>query len=154
LIANCAASHSESQYKRQFGIWNITKALPTKKKAKISKVLETRAQQGKSSVVLQNGKEVEHKKMRRYMKEQGRREMAIWLSISNGPVDIENLSGHALQCGNRVWVLSFLLVLSKPSDLGNRFMNWYMPAAVLPFLNSKAINHLSPSTCTSDHLSN
>lgn len=79
----------------------MTRALPTKKKAKISKALETRAQQGKSSVVLHNGK-VENQKIRRYMKEQMRRDISIWTSISNGTVDIENLSGHALQCGNRV----------------------------------------------------
>ena len=102
LNANCAATYSENQYKRQFGLWNMTRALPTKKKAKISKVLGTRAQQGKSSVVLHNGKEVDTKKIRRYMKEQGRREIAIWSSISTGAVGIENLSGHALQCGNRV----------------------------------------------------
>lgn len=79
----------------------MTRALPTKKKAKISKALETRAQQGKSSVVLHNGK-VEVQKIRRYMKEQARRDISIWTSISNMAVDIENLSGHALQCGNRV----------------------------------------------------
>src|SRR5947207_6683156 len=101
LNAEGSGSRSENQYKRQFGLWNMTRALPTKKKAKISKVLETRAQQGKSSVVLHNGKEVDTKKIRRYMKEQGRREISIWSSISTGAVDIENLSGHALQCGNR-----------------------------------------------------
>ena len=92
---------SETQYKRQFGIWNLKRALPTAKKEKISKALETRAQQGKSSVVLHKGK-VEDQKVRRYMKEQARRDISIWTSISTGAVDVENLSGHALQCGNRV----------------------------------------------------
>jgi hypothetical protein len=79
----------------------MTRALPTNKKAKISKALETRAQQGKSSVVLHNGK-VEVQKIRRYLKERARREISIWTSMSNGTVDVGNLSGHALQCGNRV----------------------------------------------------
>jgi hypothetical protein len=80
----------------------MTRALPAKKKAKISKALETRAQQGKSSVVLHHGKEVEEKKIRRYIKERGRRQIVLGPSIGNGPIHIENLSGHALQCGNRV----------------------------------------------------
>ncbi|KAG9236331.1 Clr5 domain-containing protein [Amylocarpus encephaloides] len=48
---------SEPQYKRQFKIWNLARALPSKKKDKIIKTLETRAQQGKSSMVLQKGKD-------------------------------------------------------------------------------------------------
>jgi hypothetical protein len=94
-------SGSETQYKRQFGIWNLKRALPTAKKVKIMETLETRAQQGKPSVVKHQGK-VEVQKVRRYMKEQARRDISIWTSISSGPVDVENLSGHALQCGNRV----------------------------------------------------
>jgi hypothetical protein len=92
---------SENQYKRQFGIWNLKRVLPTAKKEKISKVLETRAQQGKSSVVLHKGK-VEVQKIRRYMKEQARRDISIFVNKSNEAVSVENLSGHALQCGNRV----------------------------------------------------
>jgi hypothetical protein len=65
---------SEKQYKRQFGLWNMRRALPTKKKAKITRALETRIQKGKSSVVLHNGK-VEVQKIRRYMKEQARRDI-------------------------------------------------------------------------------
>ncbi len=93
--------YSESQYKRQFGLWKMKRALPAKKKAKIGEALETRAQQGKSSVVLHHGK-VEVEKVRRYLKEQARRDISIWTSISSGAVDIENMTGHALQCGNRV----------------------------------------------------
>jgi hypothetical protein len=92
---------SETQYKRQFGIWNLKRALSTTKKEKIMAALETRAQQGKLSVVRHQGK-VEVQKVRRYMKEQSRRDMSIWTRISSEPVDLENLSGHALQCGNRV----------------------------------------------------
>lgn len=83
-----------------FGI-SVRRALPTKTKAKITRVLETRAQAGKSSVVLHNGK-AEVQKIRRYMKEQARRDISIRTTISNGAVDIESLFGHALQCGNRV----------------------------------------------------
>ncbi|KUJ20815.1 uncharacterized protein LY89DRAFT_779513 [Mollisia scopiformis] len=114
---------TENQYKRQFGAWNVKKALPTKKKIKISKEMETRAQQGKASMLLYNDK-MENQKIRRYMKKQGRRDISIWTS---GAVDIENLTGHALQTGNRV------------------FMNWNLPSAVLRFLNSKAKDHISPN---------
>ncbi|CZR53627.1 uncharacterized protein PAC_03507 [Phialocephala subalpina] len=116
---------SVNQYKRQFGLWNVKRALPTKKKKKIRQDLETRAQQGKSSVVLHNG-QVENKKMRRYMKEQTRKDMSLWTGISVEAVDLEELSGHALQCGNRV------------------FMNWSMPSAILRFLKSRATDHISP----------
>jgi len=90
-------SDSETQYKRQFGIWNLKRALSTKEKEKIAAKLETRAQQGKPSVVRRQGED-QNQKMRRYMKEQRR----IRTSISSEPVDVENLFGHALQCGNRV----------------------------------------------------
>ena len=63
--------------------------------------LETRAQQGKSSLVKRQNK-IEDSKVRRYLKEQARRDIAIWASIGAESVGIENLSGHALQCGNRV----------------------------------------------------
>ncbi|KAE8444540.1 hypothetical protein EG329_014464 [Mollisiaceae sp. DMI_Dod_QoI] len=116
---------SEPQYKRQFGLWNMKRALPAKKKAKIREALETRAQQGKSSVVLDHGK-VEVQKVRRYLKEQARRDISIWTNISSGAVGIENLTGHALQCGNRV------------------FMNWSMPGSVLRFLKSKVTDQVSP----------
>jgi hypothetical protein len=92
---------SANQYKRQFGIWNLKRVLPTAKKEKISKLLETRAQQGKLSVVLHKGK-VEVQKIRRYMKEQARLDISIFANKSNEDVAVENLSGHALQCGNRV----------------------------------------------------
>jgi methylmalonyl-CoA mutase cobalamin-binding subunit len=94
-------SDSETQYKRQFGIWNLKRALSTTKKEKITAALETRAQQGKLSVVRHQGK-VEIQKIRRYMKEQTRRDISIRTSISSEPVDVENLFGHDLQCGNRV----------------------------------------------------
>ncbi|KAH8779124.1 hypothetical protein F5882DRAFT_297741 [Hyaloscypha sp. PMI_1271] len=94
-------SDSETQYKRQFGIWSLKRALSTTKKEKITAALETRAQQGKLSVARHQGK-VEIQKIRRYMKEQTRRDISIRTSISSEPVDVENLFGHALQCGNRV----------------------------------------------------
>lgn len=92
---------SETQYKRQFGIWNLKRVLPTAKKEKISKLLETRAQQGKTSVVLHKGK-VEGHRIRRHMKERARLGISIFANKSDEAVGIENLSGHALQCGNRV----------------------------------------------------
>lgn len=101
MNADYALFDSETQYKRQFGIWNLKRALSTTKKEKIMAALETRAQQGKLSVVRHQGK-VEVQKVRRYMKEQSRRDVSIWTRISSEPVDLENLSGHALQCGNRV----------------------------------------------------
>ncbi|KAH8656006.1 hypothetical protein BGZ60DRAFT_567862 [Tricladium varicosporioides] len=118
---------SEGQYKRQFGLWNIKRALTSKKKARISKVLETRAQQGKSSVVLHNGREVDNEKIRRHLKEEARRDIFLSSTINSGAVSIDDLFGHALQCGNRV------------------FMNWSMPGSILRFLKSKAVEHISPA---------
>ena len=71
------------------------------KKDKICKTLVTRAQQEKSSMVMHNGK-VEVQKIRRHLKEQVRREKSMLWSIGNEATDIESLSGHALQCGNRM----------------------------------------------------
>lgn len=112
---------SENQYKRQFGIWKLKRALPATKKSKICETIVTRAQQEKSSMVRYNGK-VEDQKIRRHLKEQIRRDKSMLWNISTDVIDIDNLSGHALQCGNRV------------------FMNWSIPAAVLRFLKSKAAN--------------
>jgi hypothetical protein len=92
---------SANQYKRQFAIWNVKKSIPTKQKIRISKTMETRAKQGKSSVVLHNGKDQDHK-MRRFFKERARGDVSLQACINSGSFDIEDLSGHALQCGNRV----------------------------------------------------
>ena len=52
-------------------------------------------------MVLHKGK-VEVQKIRRYMKEQARRDISMWKITSDMAIEVENLSGHALQCGNRV----------------------------------------------------
>jgi hypothetical protein len=91
----------EKQYKRQFGLWGLKRAIPTEKKVKICQTVANRAQHGKSSVILHHGK-VEVQKMRRHLKAQIRRDKSMLWSIYSGSTDIENLSGHALQCGNRV----------------------------------------------------
>ncbi|KAL2072966.1 hypothetical protein VTL71DRAFT_10290 [Oculimacula yallundae] len=113
---------SQTQYKRQFGIWNLAKALPSKKKEKIAKVLQTRAQQSKNTAVKYNGHD-QSTAMRRYLKEQKRQNVALLPKVS---LSIENLTGHALQCGNHL------------------FMNWNMSPAVLAFLRSNATDALSP----------
>ncbi|PVH82419.1 hypothetical protein DL98DRAFT_586407 [Cadophora sp. DSE1049] len=117
---------SEGQYKGQFKRWKIGKAIPAKKKEGISKTLQSRAQLGKSSVVLYKDRPVENKTIRRYLKDQARREIAIGPSMINGTSDLEFLSGHALQCGNRV------------------FMNWNVPYSVLCFPKARAEDNFSP----------
>lgn len=96
--ANSFVHHSENQYKRQFGLWNVSKVLTSKKKEKITKVLQTRSRQGKDTTVTYNGQDG-NKKMRRYLKTRMRSDVSLQPSISLG---IENLFGHALQCGNRL----------------------------------------------------
>ncbi|KAH7313005.1 hypothetical protein BKA65DRAFT_600543 [Rhexocercosporidium sp. MPI-PUGE-AT-0058] len=118
---------SVNQYKRQFGIWKIKRAITTKQKVKISKAMETRAKQGKSSIVLHNG-QVESRKIWRFMKERARENLSMWAGTGNQSFDIGDLSGHALQCGNKV------------------FLNWSMPAGILRFLKTKATSAISPST--------
>jgi len=96
--ANYFAPFSQNQYKRQFGLWNISKALPSKKKEKITKVLQTRSRQRKNTAVTYNGHD-QSNAMRRYLKDQMRQNVALLPKFS---LSIENLSGHALQCGNRL----------------------------------------------------
>ncbi|RDL33874.1 uncharacterized protein BP5553_08242 [Venustampulla echinocandica] len=60
------------------------------------------------------------------MKESRRQQLALGQGVGHRAIGIENLSGHALQCGNRL------------------FMNWSIPAAVVRFLKSKATEHVSP----------
>jgi hypothetical protein len=79
----------------------MKKAIPTKKKEKICRELETRAQQGKSSVVLHKGR-AESQKIRRYLKERTRQKISVPPRFSVGIVDAGYLSGHALQFGNKV----------------------------------------------------
>lgn len=90
-----------NQYTRQLAIWKVKKSIPTHQKIKISKAIETRAKQGKSSTVLHNGMDENHK-IRRHMKKRARNAVSMQTGITSGPFDLDNLSGHALQCGNRV----------------------------------------------------
>jgi hypothetical protein len=57
---------------------------------------------GKSSIVKWKGQDVEPRKLRRQLKTRMRREIKMEVFPGAGHGDIEALSGHALQCGNRV----------------------------------------------------
>jgi hypothetical protein len=92
--------HSESQYKRQFGVWKLKKNISALKKTAICESVHTRAQMGKSSLVKYKGQNVDPEKLRRLLKTKRRREVKMEILMGAGYVDIESLSGHALQCGN------------------------------------------------------
>lgn len=89
---------SQNQYKRQFGLWNISKAFSSKKKEKVTRALQTRSRKGKNTGVEFNGND-QSKAMRRYLKDKMRQDV---VRLPNFSLSIENLSGHALQCGNRL----------------------------------------------------
>jgi hypothetical protein len=57
---------------------------------------------GKSSIVKWKGQDVEPRKLRRQLKIKMRGEIKMDVFLGAGRGDIEALSGHALQCGNRV----------------------------------------------------
>jgi hypothetical protein len=66
----------------------------------ICDLIQTRAQLGKSSLVEYKGQEVDKLQLRRYMKTKARKDLTTVMVIRNG--DIDKLSGHGLQCGNRM----------------------------------------------------
>ena len=68
---------SESQYKRQFGVWKLKKNIPTPKKIAIYETIHTRAQMGKSSLVKYKGQNVDPGKLRRLLKTKRRQEIKI-----------------------------------------------------------------------------
>lgn len=94
---------SESQYKRQFGIWKFKKNIPTPKKTAICDAVHTRAQMGKSSLVKYKGQDVDPGKIRRLVKTKRRQDIKMEIFMTAECGDIESLSGHALQCGNRMY---------------------------------------------------
>jgi len=57
---------------------------------------------GKSSLVKYKGQNVDPGKMRRLLKTKRRQEISLEIFMDAGYGDIEALSGHALQCGNRM----------------------------------------------------
>jgi hypothetical protein len=57
---------------------------------------------GKSSIAKWKGQDVEPRKLRRLLKTKARQEIRMKVFLGAGRVDIEALTGHALQCGNRV----------------------------------------------------
>lgn len=93
---------SEPQYKRRFGTWKLRKNISTAKKTAIYEKLHTRAQLGKSSLVTYKGQDVDPGKFRRLVKTKKRQSVGMGTFMGPGFVDIESLSGHALQCGNMV----------------------------------------------------
>jgi len=94
--------YSESQYKRQFRIWKLKKNIPTPKKIAIYETVHTRAQMGKSSLVKYKGQDVDPGKLRRLSKIKRRQDIKMEIFMAAECGDIEALSGHALQCGNRM----------------------------------------------------
>jgi hypothetical protein len=57
---------------------------------------------GKPSIVKYKDQDVDPEKLRRLLKIKKRQGIAMEISMDVGSEDIETLSGHALQCGNRM----------------------------------------------------
>lgn len=69
------------------------------------KQLQARAQEGKTSVVMYKGQEVDGKQLRRYMKDKARaarRDVVIGSKMGEVDFDAAALSGHSLQCGKKM----------------------------------------------------
>lgn len=93
---------SEHQYKHRIKKWKLKKNIPTPKKAALCKSIQTRTQLGKSTVARYKGQNVDTKTLRRHLKTEARRDIALQATAGGAARDAGALSGHVLQFGNRM----------------------------------------------------
>jgi hypothetical protein len=82
-------------------MWKWKKNIPTPKKAALCESMQTRAQLGKLTVARYKGQDVDIKKLRRHLKTEARRGIALQATVSGAAGDAGTFCGHILQFGNR-----------------------------------------------------
>ena len=111
---------SESQYKYQFKKWNWKKSVPSSKKAQIVELGQKRASIGKSTVAVYKGKQVDPRKLRRYVKGAYRKPGSLVAGPSNRLDSQEDTIGNTntilLPHNNAMWVTVCLKIANGPTD--------------------------------------
>ncbi|MCJ1472336.1 hypothetical protein MMC13_000983 [Lambiella insularis] len=123
----------ETQYKYHVNKkWRFRKNISTPKKETLLKLRQTRAKAGKSTVFRdeQSGKNIEEKRLRRYLKDNMRRDGALTHSRDAGAEAIRILSGSTFQLGRSI------------------FLNWNMP-----YGTGRSSIGRSPSHCIASPIS-
>jgi hypothetical protein len=78
------------------------KTTSTPKKAALYKVIQNRAQLGKSSVVTREGQKVDTKNLRRYLKTEARRALTLQPAAGGAAADTGFVSGRTALFGKRM----------------------------------------------------
>ena len=103
LNADLFALISEHQYKYHINRkWKLKKNIPTPKKAALCQDIQRRAQLGKSSVVSRDGKKLDTKNLRRYLKTEARRAITLRPVAGVTAGDARSLLGYSIPFGNRM----------------------------------------------------
>ena len=94
----------ETQYKYHFRKWKWKKNLSASKKEALCGIRHTRAERGKSTVFRSEllGKDVEEKKLRRYLKETTRRNVAMTSTGNPHLGELKILLGTSFQLSESV----------------------------------------------------
>ncbi|OCL14233.1 hypothetical protein AOQ84DRAFT_384874 [Glonium stellatum] len=117
----------DHQYKYHFKKWKWKKSVPLKAKSAIATQLQTRAAAGKTSTAITfQGRPVDSKKIRRYLKENARKDVVSSGGLRASGAGQQVLFGPALPFSKRI------------------FLNWNLPYGALRLLRGKEIDHLSP----------
>ena len=103
LNADLFALASEHQYKYHITKkWKLKKSISTPKKAALYQNIQKRAELGKASVITRDGKNVDTKNMRRYLKTEARRAVTLQPGASVAAGDAISILGHSIPFGNRM----------------------------------------------------
>ena len=132
----------EAQYKYQMKKWKIKKSTSTAKKAAICRVVKSRQQQGKTSVIRRGSKNFDVKNLQRYLKAESKKAITLQpaaRAISGDP-SCSMMSVNSF--GNRMYV-SVQRQLPGSSPLAS-FMNWNMPYGITIPRAAMAVDHTSP----------
>lgn len=94
--------YSESSYKYYLKKWKLKKSIPASKKAAMCDYLQTRANAGKRTAMTYKGKEVDPGKLRRVMKEDARKQIAMLAPRTGTEAGAGNISYTVFPAGNRM----------------------------------------------------
>ncbi|KAL9608829.1 MAG: hypothetical protein Q9167_006347 [Letrouitia subvulpina] len=138
VAENLRASYSfnaqASQYRYRFKKWGWKKNIPSRKKAKMCDIRQNRAKAGKQTSLEHEGKIVEVKRLRRYLKETTRRDVAQ-KDIGDRGNGWKLITGTSFQPGSSITNLE---------NHAQSFLNWNLPYGIMRSPNTTS-NVTSPA---------
>jgi hypothetical protein len=101
-VLKIPCGNRETQYKYQLKKWKLKKYIPSAKKSAMCDIYQSRAAQGRSTIVKYKGKDVDVRKLRRQAKTAMRRELVSGPGSGNVSGQPRAASGGALRFDSKM----------------------------------------------------